>query len=137
MRLGYAADKHAQLMARGGSWSILIVVDDLANILVTEVAAGIVDAAHDRAQTPVIRVLPRDEARRVEMLREVRGERPSAVIAVLADASFSDPARQHLAPLGAHGVPVAVIDASTAGVRARELGHESGTSMMVVQADHG
>lgn len=124
-RLGYSADRHAQLTARREPSALTLILDVLADPFVTEAARGVVERADERGHAPLLRVLPQTEPRRVALLRDVRGERPRGVIVILSEIGLSGLVRRHLAAALAHGAAVTVLDRGQTAVDARELGRLS------------
>ncbi|MFK4760086.1 LacI family DNA-binding transcriptional regulator [Microbacterium sp. ZW T5_45] len=90
--LGYAPSAAARTIKGGRSQSIAVIVNSIEDLGSTVMIGGIMHAAEDRDLAVAVRTTRDDSARELEVLRQLRGDRPRAVI--VATSRTSDSARE-------------------------------------------
>jgi LacI family transcriptional regulator len=87
--LGYTPNLSAQAVARGTSRTIALVISAISDAYFSEMAASILRQAQNVGLGVSIAVTDRSVTRELELVREVRGHRPRAII--LAGTGYVDP----------------------------------------------
>lgn len=87
--LGYTPNLSAQAVARGTSRTIALAVGGIADAYFSEMAAAIVRQAERIGMSVSVAVTGRSVARELEIVRELRGQQPRAII--LAGTGYVDP----------------------------------------------
>ncbi len=86
-RLGYAANRSAQAVARGASDSIALIVPDISDPYFSEIAAGAARAADEIGVLINIGVTGHEHERAREVVEALRGQRPRGIILASPAAS--------------------------------------------------
>ena len=87
--LGYTPNLSAQAVARGTSRTIALVISAISDAYFSEMAASILRQAQQVGLGVSIGVTDRSVSRELELVREVRGHQPRAII--LAGTGYVDP----------------------------------------------
>ena len=94
-KLDYSPNLSAQAVARGTTTTVALLVADIADPYVSQIAAGVVREADRERLIVTVAATERDTARELELVRTLRGQRPRAMI-LAASRREGDPNNEAL-----------------------------------------
>ncbi len=117
--LDYSPNAQAQAMARGTTATLGLIVHDIADPYFSMIAAGVIEAAADRALLVTVASTQRDpaaELRHIELLRQARAQAVVLAGSRLDDPAMLDSVRSALRAFSRGGGRVACIGQDVLGV---------------------
>ncbi len=128
-KLNYSPNLSAQAVARGTTTTVALLVADIADPYVSQVAAGVVREADRERLIVTVAATERDTARELELVRTLRGQRPRAMILAASrregDAN-NEALEAELRAYESNGGRVAFVASTDTPFRAVELDNRRG-----------
>lgn len=132
-RLNYSPNLSAQAVARGTTTTVALLVADIADPYFSQIAAGVVREADDERLIVTMAATERDPERELELVRNLRGQRPRVMI-LAASRRDGDPNADALeAELRAYesnGGRVAFVSSTDLPFRAVQLDNRAGAEAL-------
>ncbi|KRB37312.1 LacI family DNA-binding transcriptional regulator [Microbacterium sp. Root180] len=130
--LGYTANLSAQATARGTSAVVGLVVADIADAALGQLAAGVARGAEEAGLVVTIAVTGRDPLREVAVVRALRGHRPRGLIlgASRTEGPDATDLQSELEALAGTGGRVVVLGRRTSGLRAVGTDERAGAAAL-------